>query len=291
MRSGFVTLVGRPNVGKSSLVNAMVGEKVTIVSDKPQTTRLPVRGIRTTATSQMVFVDTPGFHRPQSALGERLNATVDDAIGGVDVVVIVFDIAGGVGRLDRTVAGMVSKSSICALNKVDMAKPAKIGEQLTIASPFDFAAYVPVSARSFVGIDALLGEIEKRLPEGPLLYPEEYVRDLPEPLFVAELVREQLLHRLREEVPHSVATRVTEWGARRIRVEIVVERDSQKGIVIGKGGTVLRDVGIAVRHQLPDGIYLDLAVVIDKDWQQQSERVERLLNPDLLMEAIDDIDT
>jgi GTPase len=276
-RSGFVAVVGRPNVGKSTLVNAICGKKVAITSDKPQTTRHQIRGMLTRADVQLVFVDTPGIHKPRTALGERLNATATAGLSDIDAVCLVIDATAPVGPGDRFVAAKLPESAIVVVNKCDAAKPDQILAQLAKASDFGFSEYFPVSARTGEGVEALIAHLVSLVPPGPKYYPDDQVRDMTEPQFVAELVREQLLRITREELPHSIATRVTEWEWPRIRVEILVERDSQKGIVIGHQGSVLKQVGIAVRKQLPEGVFLDLQVNVDKDWQRRPESVERLL--------------
>ena len=275
-RSGFVTLIGRPNVGKSTLLNAICGEKVAITSDKPQTTRTQVRGVYTLPTAQLVFVDTPGIHKPRSALGERLNKTASSGLSDVDVACLVIDATAPLGPGDRFVAAKLPKDSVVAVNKCDIAKPDQILDQLAKAGALEFEAYFPVSAQSGKGVPELIEYLINRMPEGPKYYPDDQVTDMPDPIWVAELVREQLLRVTKEEVPHSIATRVTEWEWPRIRVEILVERDSQKGIVIGKKGAVLKDVGIAVRKQLPDEVFIELQVNVDKDWQRRPEAIERL---------------
>ena len=279
MKSGFVTLVGRPNVGKSTLVNRIVGSKVTITSDKPQTTRHQIRGVLHRPDSQIVLVDTPGVTRPRSALGERMALTADEALSGVDVVAVVIDATAPIGAGDRAVAGRVAGAkdrAVLVLNKIDLATPTQVMAQLSAAAEWDLSAYFPVSAVTGEGVDALVEELERRMPEGPAFYPDDQVRDLPDEFWVAELVREQLLAETREELPHSIACRVTEWEWPRIRCEIVVERDSQKGIVIGKGGGVLRRVGQAARAQLPPGAFLELHVTVEKDWQRRPDRVRRM---------------
>lgn len=275
-RSGFVTLLGRPNVGKSTLLNAICGEKVAITSDKPQTTRTQVRGVLTMPDAQIVFVDTPGIHRPRTALGERLNATAASSLSGIDVACLIVDATAPIGPGDKFVAGKLGPDSVVVVNKCDIAKKDQIIDQLAKASGWDFAEYFPVSARTGQGVDELVAYLLSRMPEGPKYYPDEQVKDMPDPVWVAELVREQLLRITREEVPHSIATRVTEWEWPRVRVEILVERDSQKGIVIGKKGEVLKKVGTAVRKQLPEGAYIELQVNVDKDWQRRPEAIERL---------------
>ena len=277
MHSGFVTLVGRPNVGKSTLVNAMCGEKVSIVSDKPQTTRHRVMGVLTTDSSQIVFVDTPGLHKPVTALGERVNATALDSLHDVDVVCLVIDATKPFGTGDQWVASHIDMSkAIVVLNKIDAVKSGQVVAQLTAASMLGAAEYFPVSARTGKGIAELVAFLSKNLPEGPQYFPADTVRDVPEEQWVAELVREQLLAVTRDALPYSIATRVSEWEWPHIKVEILVERDSQKGMVIGKGGAVLKEVGTRVRAQLPEGVFIELFVKVDKDWQRRPDRVERL---------------
>jgi len=275
-RSGFVTLVGRPNVGKSTLLNRILGQKVSIVSDKPQTTRHQIRGILTDDDTQIVFVDTPGIHRPRTLMGERLNDSASDALAGVDVVCLLFDATQKIGPGDRYIAERVPGDAIVVLNKVDRAPRERVLEQLALAAELDLASYFPVSARTGKGVDALVEHLRSLMPPGPRWYPDGEVTDLGEGFRVAELVREQLLAVTREELPHSIATRTTLYEWPRIRVEILVERESQKGMVIGKGGSVLKEVGTRVRRQLPDGAYLELFVKVDKDWQSRPGSLERL---------------
>jgi len=277
VRSGFITFVGRPNVGKSTLVNALCGEKVSIVSDKPQTTRTRVRGVLTTPEAQLVFVDTPGLHKPVTALGQRVNATALDSVNDVDVVCLVIDATKPFGKGDQWVASHLDlPSAVVILNKTDAVKGDAVAEQLMAASGLGAAEYFPVSARTGRGIAELVAHLSGLLPEGPMFYPDDTVSDQPEELWVAELVREQLLAVTRDELPYSIATRVTEWEWPRVRVEILVERDSQKGMVIGKGGAILKEVGSRARAQLPEGVFLELFVKVDKDWQHKPDRVERL---------------
>ncbi len=276
-RSGFVTLTGRPNVGKSTLLNQMLDTKVSIVSDKSQTTRHQIRGVLNRSDAQIVFVDTPGVSKPRSALGTRLNASAAAARSGVDVVCLVLDARSGVGRGDRFLADQLDPATtVAVLNKIDGLKAGAVAAQLQAAAELDLAAYFPVSAFTGRGVKPLVDHLLGLMPAGPQWYPGDQVTDMPEPLWVAELVREQLLHVTRQEVPHSVATRVTEWEWPRIRVEILVERDSQKGIVIGKGGQVLKDVGSRVRRQLPPGAFIELFVTVDPGWQHDPAAVERL---------------
>lgn len=303
MRSGFVTVVGRPNVGKSTLVNRMVGSKVSIVSPRPNTTRFQLRGVVHRPDAQVVLVDTPGIHRPRTALGGRLNEAADASLAEVDAVVVVVDATAAVGPGDRTVLGRALAAGwdrgggegpalLVAVNKVDAAAPDDVMVRLaTAAEALDAlvaeraaerggapppVAYFPVSARTGRGVAALVDEVVARLPEGPPYYPEDMVTDTPEAQQVAELVREQLLARAREELPHAIACRVTEWEWPRIRCEILVERDSQKAIVIGRRGEVLKAVGTAVRRQLPPGAYLELHVRVERRWQQRDDALDRL---------------
>lgn len=275
--SGFVTLVGRPNVGKSTLVNAICGEKVSIVSDKPQTTRTRVRGILNRPDAQLVIVDTPGLHKATTALGERVNATALDSVEDVDVVCLVLDATKPFGRGDEWVAGRFDITrAVVVVNKVDRANRAAVLGQLAASSGLGASAYFPVSARTGDGVPALVDHLLGLLPEGPAYFPTDVVSETPEEAWVAELVREQLLAVTRDELPYSIATRVTEWEWPRIRCEIIVERESQKGMVIGKRGAVLKEAGTRVRAQLPEGAYLELVVKVDKDWQHRADRVERL---------------
>jgi GTPase len=275
-RSGFVTLAGRPNVGKSTLLNRILGQKVTIVSDKPQTTRHRIMGVLNRPDAQVVFVDTPGIHKPRTPLGERLNDTAGGSMADVDVVVFVLDATQPMGRGDRWVARLVPRDAVLVVNKVDKASREQVAAQLAAAADLQLESYFPISAKSGDGVDDLVEHLVSRLPEGPQYFPEGVVTDVPEAFWVAELVREQLLAVTREELPHSITTQVTEWEWPRIRVEILVERDSQKGIVIGHRGSVLKEVGIAVRRQLPEGAHIELHVKVDKDWQRRPSALDRL---------------
>ena len=275
-RSGFVSLVGRPNVGKSTLLNRILGHKVAIVSDKPQTTRHRIQGVLNRPGAQVVFVDTPGIHKPRTALGQRLNSAAESSIPDVDVVVFVIDATQPLGTGDRWVASRVPADAVLVVNKVDAAPAKAVLDQLAAAAELNLSDYFPVSARTGEGVHPLVDHLLARMPEGPRYYPEGMVTDVPEAFWVAELVREQLLAVTHDELPHSIATRVTEWEWPRIRCEIVVERESQKGMVIGRKGVVLKQVGTAVRAELPEGAYLELHVKVDKDWQRRSAALDRL---------------
>jgi GTP-binding protein Era len=276
VRAGFAALVGRPNVGKSTLLNNILGTKVSIVSDKVQTTRTQVRGVLNRPGAQVVFVDTPGIHKPRTLLGERLNDTATSALSDVDLVVVVIDATAPLGSGDRFVAARIPPSALCVINKIDAASRPSILAQLAAAGELGFDGYFPVSAATGDGVDALVEAIVARMPEGPRLYPDDVVTDVPEAFWVAELVREQLLAVMREEVPHSIACRVTEWDWPRVTVEILVERKSQVGIVVGKGGAVLKEVGTRVRKQMEPGAFVELVVKVDRDWQSRPRALERL---------------
>ena len=288
-RSGFVAVVGRPNVGKSTLVNALVGTKVAITSDKPQTTRRDIRAILTTDRFQVVFTDTPGFHKPRTALGSRLNDLVGDAVAGVDLVLHVVDAAAGVGRGDAFVYERHVASSgapaFAVVNKIDATRDRSEVEQLAAAAALgDYAEIVPVSALTGRGVDLLRDLVVARMPEGPRYFPDAEITDQPLEIRLAELVREQALAVTREEVPHSIAVVVEEMEEEdelvSVHANLVVERDSQKGIVIGKGGATLRDIGTRARGEmellLGRKVYLDLRVKVVKEWQRDPKAIERL---------------
>lgn len=294
MRSGFVAVVGRPNVGKSTLVNRMVGRKVSIVSSRPQTTRSTIRGVITHRGEsgepewQMVLVDTPGLHRPRTELGSRLNRLVYGSLSEADAIVFVIDATGPIGPGDRLIAERAAAADapvVVAVNKVDAASRADVAAQLVTAAEWDFAAYVPVSALEGAGVDELIGELEPRLPEGPLYFPADQWSDQPEALVIAEIVREKFLERLRDELPHSLMVRVDEIEERddglvTIAADVIVERKSQKGIVIGKGGAMLQLAGSEARQELEallgTKVNLQLQVKIEKDWQRRPVVLDRL---------------
>jgi GTP-binding protein Era len=289
VRSGVVAVVGRPNVGKSMLVNALVGAKVAIVSDKPQTTRRGIRGILTTPSAQIVFVDTPGFHKPRTAFGARLNEIIAESTEGVDAIVQVVDAAAGVGRgdafvyIERLAPHTVPK--LCAVNKVDAMGRRRELPQLKAASELgDFDEVVPVSARTGEGVGLLSDLIVQRLPEGPQLFRSDEVTDAPLEQRIAELVREQALALTREEVPHSVEVVVEDLERQgdltRVEATLVVERDSQKGIVIGHAGGTVKTIGSRARVEiealLGTRVFLDLHVKVVREWQRDPKALQRL---------------
>ena len=290
-RSGFVSLVGRPNVGKSTLVNRIVGTKVAIVSDRPQTTRTQIRGVRTTPASQLVLLDTPGIHKPRTLLGERTNDRARATLAEVDVVCLLIEASGTIGPGDRFVAQLVQQvetPKILVVSKTDLASRAAVGEQLAVATGElgEFDAYVPLSGLTGEGVDALVGELEARLPEGPEYYPGGVVTDQPETFLVAELVREKLLRVAREELPHAITVVAEEIEPERdddvlrYEVKVLVERDSQKGMVIGKGGRVIKEAGTLAREELEAllgaPVFLDTSVKVERDWQRRAHALDRL---------------
>ena len=288
-RSGLVAVVGRPNTGKSTLVNALVGTKVAIVSDKPQTTRSDIRAVLTTEDHQIAFTDTPGFHKPRTPLGSRLNQLVDEATQGVDAIVQVVDAAAGVGRGDafvyeRQVIGHQART-FCAVNKLDLLRARREIPQLQAAAALgDWDEIVPISAKTGDGVDTLLRLLVAGLPEGPALFPADQVTDQTLEVRLAELVREKALAVTREEVPHSIAVVVEdierEEGITRVPATIVVERDSQKGILIGKGGEMLKTIGSRARAEmeplLGTKVFLELRVKVLKEWQRDPKALQRL---------------
>lgn len=293
MRSGFVAVVGRPNVGKSTLVNALVGSKVSITSSRPQTTRNAIRGVLTLPASgepeyQVVLIDTPGLHKPRTSLGERLNRIVYGTLAEADAIVFVLDGTQEIGPGDRRIADRVAAAGsavIVVVNKVDIASRVQIVEQLAEAADWDCAAYVPLSALTADGLDRLVAEVTRLLPEGPLYFPRDMTTDQPEQLLIGEIVREKFLDRLREELPHSLAVIVREMEEREngvlyVDAVLVVERESQKGIVIGKGGDLIAAAGSEARREiealLGTRVYLDLRAKVEKDWQRHPQLLDRL---------------
>jgi GTPase len=291
VKAGLVALVGRPNVGKSTLLNALLGRKLAIISDKPQTTRSVVRGVLHRPEGQAVLVDTPGLHKPRTLLGQRLNDLVRGTLAEVDLVCVLVDAAAGVGGGDRFLAAEVAKvatPALCVVNKMDAAPRARMVAALQAAGELaDWAEVVPVSARTGEQLDLLVELLFRHLPEGRPLYPEGHVSDEPEQHLVAELIREQALALVREELPHSVAVLVEEMGPDPdredllvVRATLFVERASQKPIVLGRRGAVLKEVGTRARAELEKllgaHVYLDLHVKVAKEWQRDPRQLARL---------------
>ncbi len=293
-RSGFACFVGRPNAGKSTLTNALVGEKVAITSDRPQTTRHTVRGIVSRPDSQLILVDTPGLHRPRTLLGQRLNDVVRETLTEVDVIGFCVPADQPVGPGDRFIAAEISAlraPKVAIVTKTDLADRQTVAAQLlAISSLADFAEVVPVSAVAGDQVELLADLLVGLLPEGPRLYPDGDLTDEPEQVMVGELIREAALEGVRDELPHSLAVVVEEMVPREGRPDdrplldisaiLYVERDSQKAIVIGKGGARLRSVGTQSRAHiealLGTPVYLDLRVKVAKDWQRDPKQLRRL---------------
>ena len=288
MKSGFVAVVGRPNVGKSTLVNRMVGSKVAITSDRPQTTRNAIRGVANGDGYQIVLVDTPGLHKPRTELGSRLNELVYGTLAEADAVIFVVDATKRIGPGDRLIADRLIEGgavTFVAVNKVDRASKSQTVGQLVDAAEWPFDHYFPISALEGDGVPDLVEEVVAVLPEGPQYYPEGMLTDQPESLVIAEIIREKFLDRLRDELPHSLVVRVEDIEQRDdglidIAADVIVERNSQKGIVIGKGGELLRDAGIEARTELErllgDRVNLNLHVEVERDWQRTPELLDRL---------------
>ncbi|HJS70711.1 MAG TPA: GTPase Era [Gaiellaceae bacterium] len=290
MRSGFVAVAGRPNVGKSTLVNALAGEKLAIVSDKPQTTRrrisAVVNGEAEGEPFQLVLVDLPGFQRPRDALTERMQRTVNETLADVDAFLFVLSASERIGAGDRFIAERIFAAGppvVIALNKVDRIAPARIAEQITEAAPLgDFHALHPVSALKADGLEPLLQDLVALLPEGPAYFDEGTRTDLPLEARIAEIVREKALALTREEVPHAITVEVDELDLEkgRIRALVWVETESQKGILIGKGGSMIKTIGIRARQEiealLGRKVFLDLGVKVRPSWRRDVGALERL---------------
>jgi GTP-binding protein Era len=300
-RSGFACLVGRPNAGKSTLTNALVGKKIVIESSKPQTTRHAVRGIVHRADAQLVLIDTPGLHKPRTLLGERLNDVVRATWSQVDVVGVCLPADQRLGPGDRYLVGELAAlprrpSLVAIATKSDLASPERMAQHLASVGALeaqidiDWAAIIPVSATKGFQLDVLTEALSSLLPEGPPLYPNGEITDEPEEALAAELIREAALEGVHDELPHSITVTVEEMGLREgrpadqplldIYASMIVERDSQKGIVIGHRGSRLRDIGAAARHQieaiLGTPVYLDLRVKVLKEWQRDAKQLNRL---------------
>jgi GTP-binding protein Era len=284
LKSGFVAVAGRPNVGKSTLVNALTGGKVAIVSDKPQTTRRRIFGIANGEDYQLVLADMPGFQRPLDPLTEHMQRTVDASFEDVEAVLLVLSARERIGAGDRFVARRVFELGVpvvIALNKVDRLKSGHIATQIEAASRLgDFYALHPVSAKTGDGVPALRDELVALLPVGPLYFPQEQRTDLPVEVQIAELVREQALGLTRDEVPHAITVEVQEVGDRVIQADVLVETESQKQIVIGKGGSVVREIGRRARPEiealLGHSVFLELRVKVKPRWRRDEALLERL---------------
>lgn len=284
-KSGFISIIGRPNVGKSTFLNRVIGQKIAIMSDKPQTTRNKVQGVLTEDDSQLIFIDTPGIHKPKHKLGEFMLKTSKNTLREVDAIMFMVNAEQKLGPGDQFIMDLLEDNDtpvFLIINKIDRVHP---DELLTIieryTEKFNFAEIVPISALEGLNVDNLLVTLKKYMPEGPQYYPADQVTDHPERFIISELIREKVLHLTREEIPHSVAVVIDkikrdEDNADKIRVQatIMVERNSQKGIVIGKQGAMLKQVGTRARKDiemlLGSKVYLELWVKVQKDWRNKS---------------------
>ncbi|SDM88900.1 GTP-binding protein Era [Paenibacillus sp. yr247] len=286
-KSGFVAIIGRPNVGKSTLMNQIIGQKIAIMSDKPQTTRNKIHGVYTSNNGQIVFLDTPGIHKPTSKLGDYMSKVAHGTLGEVDAVLFLVDVADGIGGGDRYIIEQlkhIETPVILVLNKIDLVQPEALLAIITnYKDLYNFSEIVPVSALKGNNVTTLLEQIVRYLPEGPQYYPADQITDHPEQFVCAELVREKILHLTREEIPHSIAVQIEDMrvepnGIVHISAVIFVERDSQKGIVIGKQGSLLKEIGRQARRDietlLGSKTFLELWVKVKKDWRNQ-DRVLR----------------
>jgi GTPase len=284
VRSGFVAVAGRPNVGKSTLVNALAGGKVAITSDKPQTTRRRIFGVANGPDSQLVLADLPGFQRPRDPLTEHMQRTVDSSFEDVDAVLFVLDARDRIGSGDRFIAKRVFELGVpvvIAVNKVDRLKPGHIASQMQTASQLgDFHALHPVSAKTGDGVEGLRDELVALLPEGPAYFPPDQRTDLSVEEQMAELVREKAIQLTRDEVPHSVTAQVEEIEGKVVRVAVYVETDSQKQILVGKKGAMVREIGTRARPEiealLGQPVFLELAVKVRPKWRRDERMLERL---------------
>ncbi|ASP26946.1 MULTISPECIES: GTPase Era [Bacillus] len=285
-KSGFVSIIGRPNVGKSTFLNRVIGQKIAIMSDKPQTTRNKVQGVLTTGTSQTIFIDTPGIHKPKHKLGDFMMKVAQNTLKEVDLVLFMINAEEGYGKGDEFIIeklGQTSTPVFLIVNKIDKIHP----DQLLLLvdeyrTRYPFKEIVPISALEGNNVETLLAQIEAYLPEGPQFYPSDQVTDHPERFIISELIREKVLHLTREEVPHSIAVAIEsikgqENGSVHVAATIVVERDSQKGIVIGKKGALLKEVGKRARADiealLGSRVYLELWVKVQKDWRNKMSQL------------------
>ncbi|MCI3029516.1 MAG: GTPase Era [Desemzia incerta] len=286
-KSGFVSIVGRPNVGKSTFLNRVVGQKIAIMSDKAQTTRNKIQGIYTTKEEQIIFIDTPGIHKPRHRLGDFMVDSALSSFKGVEVILLMVNATEKRGPGDNFIIEKLKDSStpvFLVINKIDEVHPDKLFAIIEdYKTTMDYAEIVPISAKEGNNVQTLLAQVKKYLPEGPQFYPEDQVTDHPEYFIISELIREKVLELTREEIPHSVAVVVegierNENDKVQVHAAVIVERSSQKGIIIGKGGKMLKDIGIRARKDieilLGDKIYLDLWVKVQKDWRDRQTNLQ-----------------
>ena len=288
-KSGFVSIIGRPNVGKSTFLNRIIGQKIAIMSDKPQTTRNKVQGVYTENDAQVIFIDTPGIHKPKHKLGDFMVKMAQTTLKAVDIVLFMVNAAEGFGRGEEYIIEKLKETRqpvFLVINKIDQVHPEKLLELIDqYRNLYEFAEIVPISALEGNNVEALIGAIKKYLPEGPQYYPENQVTDHPERFIIAELIREKVLHLTREEVPHSVAVAIDaiqkrEGGAVYVNATIIVERPSQKGIIIGKQGKMLKEIGKRARFDiealLGSKVFLEVWVKVQKDWRNKMSQLRDL---------------
>lgn len=287
-KSGFVTMIGRPNMGKSTLINALIGEKMVITSNKPQTTRNRINCVLTRDEAQLVFVDTPGIHKPQDKMGEYLVEAAYSGLKDVDVILFLVDCRYPPGGGDRFILNQIKGLDtpvLMVLNKIDLVSKQELAKRITEYENFSGYPVIPISALREENLDQLIDEIVERIPEGPMYYPEDMITDQIEQFIVAEMIREKVLHLTREEIPHAVAVEIEEMTEKKedmmyIRATIYVERNSQKGILIGKRGGMLKKVGKMARKDveklLRTSVYLDLWVKVKKDWREKEDVMQKL---------------
>ncbi|MDR4983050.1 GTPase Era [Bacillus cereus] len=288
-KSGFVSIIGRPNVGKSTFLNRIIGQKIAIMSDKPQTTRNKIQGVYTENDSQVIFIDTPGIHKPKHKLGDFMVKMAQTTLKEVDIVLFMVNAVEGFGRGEEFIIEKLKETKqpvFLVINKIDQLHPEQLLELIDqYRKLHEFAEIVPISALDGNNVDALINTIKKYLPEGPQYYPDNQVTDHPERFIIAELIREKVLHLTREEVPHSVAVVIDaiqkrEGGAVYINATIVVERASQKGIIIGKQGKMLKEVGKRARFDiealLGSKVFLEVWVKVQKDWRNKMSQLRDL---------------
>lgn len=282
-KSGFISIIGRPNVGKSTFLNHVVGQKIAIMSDKPQTTRNKIQGVVTSEDAQLIFIDTPGIHKPKHKLGDFMMKTARNTLKEVDVILFMVNANEPIGRGDRFIMEWLGKTEtpvFLVINKIDLVHPDQLLEIITTyTAEYDFAEIVPISALNGNNTDRLMDTLKAYVPEGPKYYPDDQVTDHPERFIIAEMIREKVLHHTREEVPHSIAVmieKIERNEARNlvdIQAVIIVERDSQKGIVIGKRGALLKEIGTQARRDiemlLGSKVYLELWVKVQRDWRNK----------------------
>ena len=285
MRSGFVSIIGRPNVGKSTLINRLVGEKIAIISSKPQTTRNNILGILTEENKQIVFTDTPGIHEPRSMLAEMMVTSANQAMADTDVLLLLVEPMANVGRTEEKIIEKLKKQNvpvILVINKIDTVKRENLLSVITAyTSVFDFAAVVPISAKKCDGVELLKAEIDKFIGEGPMYFPEDMVTDQPERQMAAEVIREKLLRSLDKEIPHGIAIEIFSMKETEkkvvIEANIYCEKQSHKGIIIGKGGEMLKKIGTEARCDLErmhdKKVFLTLWVKVNEDWRNKRGKI------------------